>query len=145
MENKYYEQIHRANLLMTDLDALYHQAALKLGVSDSVLIVLYMIHEKGDRCRVYDICKGCGVSKQTINSALRKLEGDGILYLEQDKGRKKRVCVTEKGKPYVERIAGRLLEAEGNVFSDWEEQEIIQFMEYAVRYTKAFSKQIEKL
>ena len=145
MKNKYYEQIHRANWLMTDLDALYHQAALKLGVSDSVLIVLYMIHEKGDQCLVYDICKGSGVSKQTINSASRKLENDGILYLEQDKGRTKRVCLTEKGKPYVERIAGRLLEAESNVFNDWEEQEIRQFMEYAVRYTEAFSKEIEKL
>ena len=126
MKNKYQDQIRRVNCLTNDLNALYHQAALKLGVSDSALFVLYMIYDKGDNCLLYDICKESGISKQTINSALRKLESDGVLYLEQDKGRAKRVRLTEKGRRYVAQTGACLFDAECNAFNDWRDDEIEQ-------------------
>ena len=75
------EQIHKLNYLTSDLDGLYHQASLQIGVADSVMRVLYAIYDNGDGCPLQTICRQSGISKQTVNSALRKLEGDGILYL----------------------------------------------------------------
>lgn len=34
-------QMQRFNLLMSEMDTAYHDAALKLGMSDSAMLVLY--------------------------------------------------------------------------------------------------------
>ncbi|MBR2311509.1 MAG: MarR family transcriptional regulator [Oscillospiraceae bacterium] len=145
MNEQYRDKIHRVNCLTNDLDAIYHQAALKLGISDSAMFVLYMIHDKGDNCLLYDICRDSGISKQTINSAVRKLETDGILYLEQDKGRTKRVCLTQKGKHYMDRTVVRLFEAECNAFRDWTADEIDLYLRLLEKYNDSFRVQIEKM
>ena len=36
------DKVNQINCLNEEIDSLYHQAALKLGVSDCVLFVLYM-------------------------------------------------------------------------------------------------------
>lgn len=145
MKNTYYDKVQRVNCLTNDLDAIYHQAARKLGVSDSVLLVLYMIHEKGDGCLLYEIWKESGISKQTINSALRKLETDQILYLKQDKGKTKRVYLTDKGKEYMMQTAGRLLEAESDAFHDWINEELELYLKLLEKYNCSFREQIEKM
>ena len=45
MKINFEDMMHRVNCLASDLDSLYHQAALKLGLSDSVLFVLYLVYE----------------------------------------------------------------------------------------------------
>lgn len=137
--------VHKINCLSNELDTLYHQAAKKLGIADSVLMVAYMIHEKGDGCLLYEICTESCISKQTINSAIRKLEGDGILYLEQDKGRRKRVWLTENGKHFVQQTATRLLEAECSAFADWSDEEFDDYLRLMEKYNHAFRKEIDKL
>lgn len=111
MSDKLHDKIYQINCLTEEVDSLYHQAALKLGVSDSVMFVLYMLHIGGEKCLLYDIYKLSGISKQTINSAIRKLENDGIVYLEKHNGKSKIVCVTEKGKAYIAQTGARLAEA----------------------------------
>lgn len=145
MDKICYDKVKRINCLSNELDMLYHQAARKLGVSDSVLCILYMIYEKGDRCLLHDICTESGLSKQTINSSLRKLEQEQILFLEQDTGKKKRICLTEKGKPYVDQTAACLYEAECSAFADWTEEEFTQYLAFMKKYMDAFHLQIEKL
>lgn len=71
-------QMQRFNLLQSEIDTAYHDAALKLGRSDSAMLVLYTLCSGGGECMLGDITSGA--SKQTINSALRKLESEGIIY-----------------------------------------------------------------
>lgn len=91
------EFIHRINYLTSEMDAVYHRASLKLGISDSVSLILYTIYDAGGSCLLSEIYKKSGISKQTVNSALRGLEGKGILALQQYKGRAKKVVLTEAG------------------------------------------------
>lgn len=114
MLNKLYEKIFRINCLTEDIDSLYHQVALKFRMSDSILFVLYMVYINGEQCLLYDIYKSYGISKQTINSAIRKLENNDIVYLEKHNGKAKKVCLTDKGKSYIKQNAARLFEAECN-------------------------------
>lgn len=145
MHKDYPEKVHKVNCLTNDLDALYHQAARKLGVADSVMIVAYMIYEKGDGCLLHDICNESGISKQTINSAIRKLEQEGILYLEQDKGKTKRICLTEKGNDFIQNTASRLVEAECNAFRDWTEEEFALYIKFMEKYNDAFRAEVDKM
>lgn len=139
----YAEKIYQVNCLASDLDALYHQAALKLGLSDSVMFVLYLVYEKGGACLLNTIRKEASLSKQTLNSSIRKLERDDIIYLEQSVGRAKKVCLTEKGKNYVKQTVARLFHAECTVFSGWTEEDIQRYLELMEKYNADFRKQIE--
>ena len=91
MTNYIAEEMKRFNYLTTEIDAAYHEAALKLGLSDSALLILYTICNCGEACLLHDITRLSGISKQTVNSALRKLEDEGVVYLESFSGRKKKV------------------------------------------------------
>lgn len=143
--NNHYDQLKRINRLAKELDMLYHQAARKLGLSDSAMYILYMVYEKGDGCLLCDICNESSISKQTINSALRNLEKDNILYLEQDKGKTKRICLTEKGRQYTAHTAGRLFEAESNAFSQWTEADLAAYQRLMKKYNDCFRLQVENM
>lgn len=137
--------LHQVNCLTSDLNALYHQAARKLGVPDSVLITVYEVYEKGDGCLLSDIYKDSGVSKQTINSAIRNLEQRDILFLEQASGRMKRIRLTEKGQEFVTRTASRLSAAECNAFDGWTAEELELHVRLMTRYNQAFRRAIEQM
>lgn len=139
------KEIHRINCLTTEMESLYHQSSLKLGITDSVSVVLYSIYDAGSECLLSDIYKGSGISKQTINSAVRSLEADGILYLEQHDGRAKKVILTNKGKEYVQKTAARLCQAEMDAFDTWTEDEISTYIHLMEKYADCFRHQIEKL
>lgn len=145
MATDYKEMMYRINCLASDLDSLYHQAAQKLGVSDSVLFVLYLVYEKEGKCPLKDIRKETSISKQTLNSALRKLESEDIIYLEQPGGRAKIVCFTEKGKEYAGHTVARLFSAEYRAFHGWTEEEINQYLMLMEKYNNDFREQIEKM
>lgn len=83
------DEIRRINYLSSEMQMLYHQASLKLGLSDSVSLVLYIIYDRGDGCLLSDVYKDAGISKQTVNSAMRRLEKEKVLSLAPDKGRAK--------------------------------------------------------
>ncbi len=145
MENKICSRIHRINYLNAELEALYHHASLKLGLTDSASIVLYTIYDQGGHCLLSDIYKQSGVSKQTVNSAIRNLEKKQILYLEQHSGRAKRVALTDAGREYVQNTVARLFDAEAAAFSSWTEEEISAHIGYMEKYIRSFREQMEKL
>jgi DNA-binding MarR family transcriptional regulator len=86
------EKLKRFNYLSGEIEAVYHEAALKFSLSDSAMLVLYAICNNGESCLLSDIIHLSGASKQTINSALRKLEAEGIVRLEAVNGKKKNVA-----------------------------------------------------
>lgn len=61
--------IREFNRLYKELDDLYHNLALRQGLSDSASIILYALYLLGDGCLQRDICDLSYISKQTINSS----------------------------------------------------------------------------
>lgn len=106
---------------------------------------MYALHEAGNECLLSDIYKESGISKQTVNSAIRSLEADGILYLEQHIGRAKKVVLTEKGKEYAMQTAARLYQAEMNAFEGWTDDEVNTYIRLIEKYNESFRRQIEEL
>lgn len=98
METKVIRGVQEFNSLYKELDDMYHEIALRMGVSDCVLTILYTICRMGGGCQQRDVCECAYVSKTTVNSAIRKLESMGYLYLEQGIGRNKHIYLTEKEK-----------------------------------------------
>lgn len=137
--------LERFNLLMSEMDAAYHDAALKMGISDSAMVVLYTVCSMNGDCLLNDIVRMSGVSKQTINSALRKLEAEGILYLELSGARRKRVRLTKKGQALAKRTVLRLMEIEKDIFQSWSEKERKLYMELTQRYLLMLQDRVKEL
>ena len=98
------------------------------------MIILYTICNHGECCQLQEICRLSGVSKQTINSALRKLEAEGILFLEPAGAKNKNVCLTRKGKRLAERTAVRIMEAENELFASWPKDDVEQYLALTERF-----------
>ena len=138
-------EVHRINCLNSEMDALYHQASVKMGISDSVSIILYNLYEAGGSCLLRDICTASGISKQTLNSGLRTLEARQLLQLEQHNGRSKRVTLTEAGREFAQHTVARLFQADMDAFGSWTEEEIRTYVRLQEKYTACLRQQIEKL
>ena len=136
--------MRRFNYLVGEIDSLYHEAALKLGISDSAFAVLYAVCNEGN-CGISDVCRLTGVSKQTVNSALRKLESDGVIILEALDGKKKRIALTAKGSRLMKKTAAKIVEAENRVFGAWTEKERSEYLRLTERYLIDFRNEIDKL
>jgi len=136
-------QMKHFNLLLSEIDAAYHDAALKLGLSDSAMLILYTICWCDGECLLSDITSGA--SKQTINSALRKLEADNLVCLEAFGGRKKKVRLTEEGNQFVRNTVLRLIEVENAIFDIWSDEEKNTYIELTRRYLTDFRERIKEL
>lgn len=128
------KKLKRYNYLIGETEATYHEIALKLGLSDSAMQILYAICDNGESCLLQEICRSSGLSKQTINSAIRKLEQEGIVYLENVGQKAKNVCLTDSGKEFVQRTALRVIEIENSIFESWREEDV----EFYLRLTEQF-------
>lgn len=128
----------RFNNLNSEIAALYHEAAVKLGISDSAMQILYTVCCFENDCIISDVCRMTGISKQTINSSLRKLEEDGILYLEQCGGRKKYIRLTEKGELLADKTARKIIEIENRIFARWSDEEKKMYIALTRKYLEMF-------
>ena len=137
--------MRRFNHLVGEIDGVYHEMSLKLGLSDSAMIVLYTICDSGSSCPLRDICLRSGLSKQTVNSALRKLEAEGVVYLEPVSARSKSVCLTEAGQALVAKTAGRIIRIENDIFDSWPQADVEQYLELTERFLLALREKAEQL
>lgn len=136
------DEMKRFNHLVRETDAAYHEAALRMGMSDSAMQILYILCDSGGDCPLGKICNLSGTSKQTINSSLRKLEEEEIVYLEGMGGKRKRVCLTEKGRGLAERTVVQLIEIENNILDSWSKEELEKYLELTERYLLALREKI---
>lgn len=137
-------EMKRFNHLISEINALYHEAALKLGISDSAMNILYTVCSKDDVCLISDVCRLTGISKQTINSALRKLEEDGIVYLEAYDGRHKSIHLTESGETLAGQTAMKIIEIENKVFEAWPKDRRKLYLTLTQEYLDMFQNEINQ-
>ena len=84
------------------LDDLYRCAAKQCGISECAFWILYTLRAEERQFTQAEICEFLIEPKQTVHSALKKLEAEG--YLARTSGadlRSKRVALTEKGEQFA--------------------------------------------
>ena len=132
----------RFNNLISEISALYHEASVRLGVSDSAMQILYTVCSSEGDCIISDVCRMTGISKQTVNSSLRNLEKDGILYLEQCGGRKRIIRLTEKGQQFADKTARKLIEVENKIYAKWSTDDKEQYIALTKKYLEMFREEL---
>lgn len=138
-------EARRYNHLLSEIDAVYHEIALKQGFSDSTLSVLYTLYEHRGSCLLGNLVKQSGISKQTINSALRKLEHEGIIFLEPAGGKSKRISLTPKGTLLAQETAGKVIAMENKIYDSWKPEEWALYLELTERFLNGLRKEMKEL
>lgn len=145
MKTKIQEELKKFNYLCSEIDAAYHEAAIKCGLSNSEMDILYTIHDQGEGCSQSSVCRLSGVSRQTIHSAIKKMEKNGWLFLEAGKGRLMRIFLTEKGRSVMEEKLMPIVRAENEVFENWTEAEREEILRLTQKYLVDFQEKIHKI
>ena len=106
------------NRLFKENDELYHEIARCFGLSDCALWILYTIREEEQALTQSDICESLFLPRQTIHSAIKKLEEEGMLTLRYKEGNRKNkeLALTKQGQLLAERALSHLSEAERSRF-----------------------------
>lgn len=142
MNNNIKSQTRRYNRIISEIDEVYHKIALKQGYPDSVMSILYCLADNDGVCLISELCRS-GMPKQTVNSALRKLENDGILICEPVSGKTKRVRLTEKGEQVVEKTVAKVIAAENEIYGSWSREEWTLYLDLTQRYLQELREKTE--
>lgn len=145
MQNISKSESRRYNRIISEIDEVYHEIALKQGFSDSAMTVLCVLAEHDGTCRLPDLVRQSGCNKQTINSALRKLEQEMIIYLEPAGGKTKCVCLTEKGRMVVQNTVDKVLAAERKIYGSWSKEEWELYIALTERYLHQLRNEMKEI
>lgn len=135
------------NRLHKKMNVLYHDYAKSVGLSDAAFWLLYSLYEYGQPCTQKDLCSAWFYAPQTINSALKSMEEQGLVSLElAPKSRKnKQIFFTEAGKVLIEEKIVPLVNAEELSFERLDEQERSQLLEITQKHIEVLEQEIAKI
>ena len=136
------QRLKHFNFLTSEINSVYHEAALKFGLNDSAMMVLYAVCDHEGSCLLNEIGRLSGTSKQTVHSAVRRLEEEGYVRLDAFDGRKKVVRLTEGGEELMKRTALQLIRIEEEIWESWTQEECELYLSLTQRYLDCFRSKV---
>ena len=141
MQNNQNRELKEFNRLYREMDGLYHMLALHAGLSDSAMFILDALAEMGGGCLQKDIAASYGISRQTINSATKKLEREGILTLTRGRKRDMHMHLTAAGEVLVKEKIFPIMELENSGFDLMTSEESRELLRLTAKYLLLFKEQ----
>ena len=122
--------------LYREIDKVYHEIAVKSGLSDSAFVILCSILEIGEGCLQKDICDMNSISKQTVHSSIRRMEQEGYIIIKPEGKKDKKIYLTHFGREFAREKIFPVMEAENEIFvemNEEEKQELVRLMKQYLR------------
>ncbi len=132
---------------MKEQDSIYHSAAVKYGLSDTALWILYHVSDMSEIYTQQDLCQQCFFSKQTVNTAVNSLIKSGCARLEAIDGsrNRKRIILTEKGRELTENTTDNLKRVEIKAYGKLSDDELKAFLDISVKLNGFLREETDKL
>lgn len=137
--NREYNNLYRLG------NELYHNVAVRMGLSDSAFDILYALDGLGDGCLQKDVCTASGLSKQTVNTSVHKLERAGIVELRVERGRGTHLHLTRSDRELVAACIRPVVEAEEAAFAAMSPEECEALLRLSRAYLELLRAQVEAL
>ena len=145
MNRSIHGDMYHFNRLQGEIAGLYHEASQALGLSDSVSMLLYELCQSEDGLSQSELCRLCGLPKQTVHSAVRRLEQDGLVDLRKGFGRTVLICLNESGRQYAQEHIHPLIRMENEVIAEWTEEETDVYLRLTQRFRDQMKEKIRTL
>ncbi len=140
-----YQELKEYNRIHKEMNNIYHDIALKLGLSDSAFDIFYAIAEYGDDCTQRDICQMSYISKQTIHSSIQKLEQEEYIFLKKGTGRSRHIFLTPKGESLLREKILPVIEIENKSFTDMTPEESAELLRLSNKYASRLREHADSL
>lgn len=124
------------NSIIKEHEDLYRQLAKRFGMSECSFWILYSLRETNTSITQSELCYALSQPKQTINSALKKMQDYGFieLLINQDR-RKKYIRLTDKGALLAQETVDKVILLENQTFDTFTEEEQSLFLQLLHKYT----------
>ena len=132
-------ELKENNRIYREMESIYHEICVKAGISDTD----FSIVEFEDGCCQREIAKQYSISRQTVNSSVKKLVQNGCVVLESGKGHDKQIVLTEKGKAMAKQKIIPVMEA--GVFMHMTEEERKKLLRLNAKYMEIFRQKVGEL
>ena len=143
MDRNAYQMLIAFNRETKKLDDVYRSAAKSCGISECAFWILYTLRVERPYTQA-GLCEFLHEPKQTVNSALKKLEAEGFLVLSAgDDQRSKRVRLTEKGEQLARTCADRVAEAEARAIGSMSPDDRAALIRLTELYGTLLSEQLQ--
>lgn len=129
------------------MNVLYHNYAKNAGISDAAFWLMYSLYEKGGPCTQTELCEAWLFAPQTINSALKALEKQGLITLElvPNSKKNKQFFFTEAGEKLVKEKIDPLVQAEEQSFLRLEESERNELLKITQKHISILEDEINRI
>lgn len=114
MSNRNQQQLDIINQRIKELNALYHAAAIKTGVSDGEVCIWSVLLSSDEEYSQRDLAELLSLPTQTINSIVSNMVKKGYVTLAHVPGtkNKKTIHLTKEGRTYGKREIAWIFNAE---------------------------------
>ncbi|MBD5156617.1 MAG: winged helix DNA-binding protein [Butyrivibrio sp.] len=128
-------------------DNIYREFARFFGLSECTLWILYCLRAEYSEMTQSGLCGSLCLPKQTINSALKKLETEGYIELSRSDGnrRSKEITLTAEGERLCEDTVDRLIEVENITLKSLPEAELEIFLKLFRKHTALLKNNVKEL
>lgn len=127
-----------------EIDALYHELARHYGLSDTAYYIFYVIRLSDEAYTQARLCDELHLSKQTVFSALKRLEADGYVEVRPsaENQKSKNIYLTVKGVEMARQSVDKVETAEENAFRALGERDAAMLNALTAKYVSFLRKEI---
>lgn len=106
------KKLYEYNNVLRSIDDCYRNIAKRYGFSEAAFWTLYTLRMEPGNITQSDVCTVLYQPKQTVNSALKKLESEGYITLTPAGAHTKNISLTKSGTKLCEQTVDKVIEAE---------------------------------
>ena len=113
---------------------IYRRMAKQMNMTDTVMWALYTLRIEPGEITQSRMCEFLHEPKQTVNSALKKMEADGLITLQSGANRRtKTIRLTDVGLALAQKTSDRVMETEQKALAQFSEEEVNQLFSLMCR------------
>ena len=144
MMNKQDNIIKEFNKVSNEIDELYHLLANKIGLSDSAYEIINALLTYGEGITQTYIYKNSYLNKQTVNSSIKQLQKNEIIYFKEKTGKENKIYFTDKGEKLVKEKVFPIEKIEESVLIEMTEDECVLLVSLMKKYLKIYKEKIDE-
>ena len=132
--------LQQYNAVFRKGDEAFHNAVKSFNMSEGTFRILYNLRDIGHDLSQREVYRNACMPKQTVNSALKRLESDDYIELRTDSGTKGRiVALTPKGEELARHTVDLAMNVERLTMTQMPAQELEMLISLMNKYTNALT------
>ena len=131
--------------LLSSMYNIYHEASLRMGLSDAEHITLYILCHSGGVCDKSELYKKSGLTRMALATALNKLQSDECITVSRNPDKSVTVSLTEKGADFSDQTVKKIMDIEKEVLTSWNEKDRRAIIELCDRYLNQIREKVQDI